>query len=241
MALRWLALLAILSPSLALAERRTNTLWQDVCAYVLTRTDEGKGEVQAFVSTSIGGGLDRYRGGGVTTRLHFSDGWLLFLEGHVVTAERRLTTPVPVTQTARLGGGAGGIGWTPFAGKLAVDDRIFYFDVVTSLGAGVAFLEAQEPYNFDDRFALVADITLRLRVTDWITLDIGVHDEAVPFRPAAATAAARMTSPSVALPPTTHEIEARLGIGGWIPDGPGHQCVRRCSTRSRLLGDPAVR
>ena len=225
MALRWLALLAILSPSRALAEH---------CAFVISQTDEGRGEVEAFVSTSIGGGLDRYRGGGVTTRLHFTSGWLLFLEGHLVSAQRRLPAPIPVTQATRRGGGAGGIGWTPFVGKLAFADRIFHFDVVTSAGAGIAFLGEA------DHLALVAEATLRLRLTEWITLDLGVHDSYVPFG-ATADTAARMTSPALALPPTAHEVEVRFGIGGWIPDGPGWKCTSRCSKRSPLLDAPAVR
>ncbi|MBA3462709.1 MAG: hypothetical protein H0T46_22320 [Deltaproteobacteria bacterium] len=230
MALRWLGLLAILSPSPALAERRT---WQDICAFVLTRTDEGRGEVEAFTSTSIGGGLDRYRGGGVTTRLHFARGWLLFLEAHLVSAQRRLTTPVPVAQPTRLGGGAGGIGWTPFVGKLAFDDRIFYFDVVTSAGAGIVFMHA------DDRLAFVAEATLRLRLTDSITLDLGIHDEFVPFAPGP-DRVARMTSPALVLPPSRHEVEVRLGIGVWIPDAPGRRCNHRCTTRSPLADAPPL-
>lgn len=202
MALRRLAIaLALLSPGRALAERRLVPLsWANAtstrCPSRLT-VQPGSAEFQGYWATSFGGGLDTYRALGITQRLHAGDGWFAVLDAHAFTTERRVTVPVDVRDTKRLGGVTLGAGGTPLRGKVRIaDDTIVLFDVVASISLGVAMVE-QPDHRLDHWFAAAGELTLRARLTREVSLDLGVHDTYVGAQ---------------------HELEARLGIGVWIPD-----------------------
>ena len=202
MALRRLAImLALLSPGRVSAERRVNSLvWNDIvtthCGSRLV-PQPGSAELEGFWASSLGGGLDTYRALGGSMRLHAEDGWFAIVDVEVYSTERRVTVPVAVRNTQRLGGVTFGAGWTPVRGKVLIaSDALVMFDVVAAVSLGVAMI-AMPDERLDHWFTAAADLTLRARLTDDVTLDVGLHDTYVGAQ---------------------HEVEARLGIGVWIPD-----------------------
>jgi hypothetical protein len=225
-----LIVLVLLASTLARAERRRNSLSNDICVLAVVETDEGRAELVPFVSTSFGGGLDTYRSVGGVARLHFADGWVMEMEAQKRSADRRLDLPMSVLQARRLGGGALTVGLTPFVGRFLVTDTwLVNFDVVASAGAGIEFVRAPQATEFEDRFALTASVTMRFRIHPWLSLDIGLHDEWVPVGDTPSRTTARATDQPVVMPATTHEFEVRAGLGFWIPDAPGRTCRRHCS------------
>jgi hypothetical protein len=230
MALRRLALaITILSPaaSNALAERH---LFTNPCAYVMSLSDVGDGELEGFAATNLGGGVDSYRGAGLTARLHFEHGIYALMEGRMIDPVRRLATPVPVTQPRRKGGMMFGIGATPIRGKATDGMHVYYFDVVAGAGAGIAFVRGPDDDHATGHLAFGGEVALRVRLARGVSIDLGLAYEGIPY-PGTARSAARVISPSLALPPDRHEIEVRFGVAGWLPDTPGHRCVVRCAPR----------
>lgn len=230
MPVRVLTALALLS-SAAHAERRVDNPLPTSCAYVMTLTDAGKAELAPFAATSVGGGLDGYRGGGFTARLQLDDNFVAVMDGSKVFAHRRVDTPTQVAQAERIGAFTLGLGIIPLRGKLAATDTtLVRLDVIATLGGGLAFVRAPGADRFTDHFALTAELTLRARPTSWLSIDLGIHDEIVPLGPAAAPAARSVMPPQgVELPPPMHELTVRFAVGVWIPDaGSGRRCVYRC-------------
>jgi hypothetical protein len=226
-----LALLLLVTGTAGAEQQRTHPLSQTLCLLAQVQTDEGRGEIVPYLGASFGGGLDAYRNVGGLSRLHFADGWVMELQAHKASAERRLELPMPVLQTRRLGGGSLGVGYTPFVGKFLVTKTwIVKLDVVAALGAGIVFVRTPQASakEFDDRFALTASVTMRFRIQPWLSLNIGIHDEALPIGDTPSRTTARAIDQPVVLPATTHELEVRFGLGFWIPDAPGRTCRAYC-------------
>src|SRR5262249_44972968 len=140
-------------------------------------------------------------------------------------ATPRLTLPVAVTTDRRVGAGSTELGYMPFFGKLAVGDTTLTLDVITSIGPGVV-LRADVQDRDTTWLAISGGAALRVFVASWLAVELGVHDDYVPWDPVSGVAARAIASR--AIDPARHDIEIRGGLGMWWPRYGRRSCLAWC-------------
>jgi hypothetical protein len=205
----------------AAAERRRNTLGKDVCVLALMLWDDHRLEVAPLVGTTVGGGAWDHVGVGGAARYGVTENVVVGVEARRQVALAR--EPAAMLDTpARAGAASLALGYRVATGKLRHPwPAVSRLDLVASIGPGVVWSsDATHP-------AVALDATLRVFVTDGITVELGVHDDIV-VEVARGSAAARTVDAAdrAALP--RHAIEARAGIGVWWPSRPHRRCKRIC-------------
>jgi hypothetical protein len=204
----------------AAAERRQAVSWKDVCVLALMLWDDHRLEMTAQTGTTIGGGAWGHDAVGAAARYGITENVVVGVEARRQLARER--EPAAMLDTpARAGAASLSVGYRVVTGRLDLGTRLPHrFDVVTSIGPGVV-LAADGPHA-----AIAFDVTMRVFLTDWLTLDLGIHDDAVVRSARGVAARAIEPTETAALP--THAIEARAGLGVWWPARPHYRCKRFC-------------
>ena len=204
------------------AERRQNPLsGKSFCVLALMRIDNDRLEMTAVAGTSLGGGAWRHDGLGAAARYEIADDVVLGGElrrhfAHAREPAAMLDTP------SRAGAASLSLGYRIVNGKIQHPwDGLSHLDLVASIGPGVVWTADEL------RPAIALDVTLRVFVTDRITLHLGLHDDAV-VGIARGSAARVIDTPGTMAPLPRHAIEARVGIGVWWPGRPHYRCKRIC-------------
>lgn len=201
------------------------TTWEPICVIALGYTDEDRIELVHFAGTNVDGGVYRTNAVGFAARYQITDTLLAIAEARALFAGQREPVPVAFASDRRQSVTSVELGVIPIHGKLLLsDDWLARFEVITSLGIG--FVERGNVVWQ----ALSYGVAMRVPVNDWLSVDLGIHDDYVGgWAYASRAVAERAAPPAHDLTPPAHDVEARLGIGVWFPSRRHHKCRTTCS------------
>jgi hypothetical protein len=201
--------------------------WKDICVIAMQVTNAGRTELEPFVGASLGNGEPfGYASAGATLRHQLSDNLLVAIGGRRLVVAHRADLPGTTATGARTGGGAFELGYAPLFGKLALGDRVIALDVIATAGVGV--VARDDPGGSRVWIAFPVGALVRINVHSWFSIDLGLHDDIVPWDPVPRSVARTTTMPPSIFAPSVHELEARVGIGLWLPVEPRRRCRIKC-------------